>query len=233
MKPNFQRKAALTAGISLLVMVVAAGFSFGFVYSELVVPGVGKATFDNLSQNTGLFAAGVGGWILIFILDLIVSIALYRFFKTVHRVRSLITAAIRIIYSLVLAVAIFYLWKALELSISATTPSESAYISLMDYLNQFEQIWSNGLIIFGLHLVGLGILAWRAEFIHKIWGVLLLLAGVCYTFVHIGRLFPKFVSTVDLIEPYLVIPMTVGELGFAIWLIAKGGKSNREVEGAN
>jgi D-3-phosphoglycerate dehydrogenase len=40
-------------------------------------------------------------------------------------------------------------------------------------------------------------------------------------------------STVDLIEPYLVIPMTVGELGFAIWLIAKGGKSNREVEGAN
>ncbi|MFZ6052580.1 DUF4386 domain-containing protein [Halocola ammonii] len=224
MKLTSQRKSALTAGLSLIVMALAAGFSFGFVYNELVDPEDAKATFDNLSLNTGLFAASVGSWILIFILDLIVSIALLRFFKPVHRVGSIITAGIRIIYSIVLAVAIFHLWKALELSVSATRPSELANNSVMGFLNQFELIWSNGLIIFGIHLIGLGLLVWRAELIHKIWGVLLLLAGVSYTFVHTGRLFPEFTSTVDLIEPYLVIPMTVGELGFAIWLIVRGGK---------
>lgn len=224
MKLTSQRKSALTAGLSLLVMAVAAGFSFGFVYNDLVVPGDAKATFDNLSLNTGLFAASVGGWVLIFLLDLIVSFALLRFFKPVHRIGSTVTAGIRIVYSIVLAVAIFHLWKALELSISATTPSDMTYSYLMSYLNQFELIWSNGLIIFGLHLIGLGLLAWRDELIHKIWGVLLLLAGVSYTFVHTGRMFPEFTTTVDLIEPYLVIPMTVGELGFAIWLIVRGGK---------
>ncbi|MDZ7849244.1 MAG: hypothetical protein U5L96_22385 [Owenweeksia sp.] len=44
MKLTSQRKAALVAGISLLVMALAAIFSYGLVYQELVIPGDGKST---------------------------------------------------------------------------------------------------------------------------------------------------------------------------------------------
>lgn len=50
-----QRKSALTAGISLIIMTLASFFSYGFVHGTLVVQGDASATFINIVSSNNLF----------------------------------------------------------------------------------------------------------------------------------------------------------------------------------
>ena len=97
---------AVIAGVSLLLMAITAGFSFGYAHSLIVQPDDAIATLQNLLNSKGLFQAEILGWCLILILDVIVAWALYHFFKSVSKPISAFTAWIRIIYSIILGMAI-------------------------------------------------------------------------------------------------------------------------------
>jgi len=71
-----QRAQAIVAGISLIIMALSAAFSYGYILSGMVVQGDPAATFEQLTTKNTLFKAGLGGWLLIFLTDLIVAIAL-------------------------------------------------------------------------------------------------------------------------------------------------------------
>lgn len=94
----------------------------------------------------------------------------------------------------------------------------------------FRNLWSLGLIVFGLHLLGLAYLSILNDRMPNFFGVLLIIAGFGYLLVHILRLVPAIpVDTVDLIESILMLPMALGEILLAIWLIIKGGNYNRSL----
>ena len=156
MKPT--RKSALVAGIALLVMAVAAGFTYGYIHNTLVVPGNSEATLNNLESHQFLFTLEILGWIFILLCDVVVAWALYVFFRNENRRLSLFTAATRIIYSAILGAAIYYL-----IQVNGT---ESVNI-VMSYLHNFENTWSLGLIIFGFHLFLLGALVLKSKRIHN------------------------------------------------------------------
>ena len=52
-------------------------------------------------------------------------------------------------------------------------------------------------------------------------GVLVLLAGISYSMLPLLKVLPLSEGTLSVIEIVLAIPMTVGELGFAFWLLFK------------
>ena len=214
-----EKIAGLVAGISLIVMAVAAGFSYGFVQNQLVSESA-EVTMQNLIENKSLFLAGLAGWIVIFITDLIVSGALYIFFKTTSERISLITSFVRILYTLVLGVAIFQLFAIIpELS------KTEAVIEINSYYSSFENIWSVGLIIFGLHLLGLGYLSIKSQNIPGFFGYLLYIAGISYVLIHTAKQFVLFSQPViDSAESILALPMALGEILLAIWFIYKGLK---------
>lgn len=54
---SYQRKSALIAGTSLIIMALAAFFSYGFVHRSLVVQGDASATFHKIKSSTMLFKA--------------------------------------------------------------------------------------------------------------------------------------------------------------------------------
>ena len=224
-----QRRLALIAGISLLLMAIVAGFSYGYVHSSLVNPDDAQVTFENISAAQGLFTSEILGWTIIFFLDAIVAWALYLFFASTSKAISFVSSFLRVVYTLVLGVAIFNLPKVLQLINYqlADVGMDDTTSEVLHYLNSFDSTWSNGLIIFGLHLVVLGYLAYKAEYGSKIWGVLLILAGVSYTYVSgLNALAPELAESMATLETILAIPMTVGELGFAVWLLIKGGKGS-------
>lgn len=74
-----ERKFALFAGTSLLIMAFTAFFSYGFVHGNLVVPSNASTTLHNIQTSSSLFKAEIFGWIIIFITDIIASWALYFF----------------------------------------------------------------------------------------------------------------------------------------------------------
>ena len=54
------------------------------------------------------------------------------------------------------------------------------YVQVMLSINTFRDGWAIGFVFFGLHLVLLGYLAFKSGYIPKIFGVLLILAGLGY-----------------------------------------------------
>lgn len=225
--PISPRKAAIVAGVSLLLMAVAAGFAYGYVYSELIVPGDPEATIGNLRASGSLFRAGVAGWIIIFILDAIVAWMLFLFLRKVDFGYALLIAWLRLVYTAILGGAIvnfIFILKLLKGGVSFAP--ELAPLQVMFHLRSFEEKWSMGLIIFGLHLLMLGYLALRSKIAHAFWGILLVVAGICYLFVHGAQfLHLDLAGQLPMVETALSLPMALGELGFAIWLIVRGGRN--------
>jgi hypothetical protein len=212
-------KYAFTAGISLILMALSAGFAFGYAHSQLLAPNDATATLENLLNSKPLLTAEILAWWLILALDVIVAWALYHFFKNVNKPISALTAWIRVVYSIILGIAISHLvLVCYHISASNETSAET----VMSHMQAFETIWSLGLIVFGFHLIGLGWLALKSKL--QFWGVLLFVAGFSYTFIHLLKQFPSAESLTANAEMVLSIPMAFAEIGLAVWLLVRGRK---------
>jgi hypothetical protein len=187
MKQN-QRKMALLAGISLLVMAVSAGFSYGYVYNHFLVADDPVATFEQLKTMRSLYLAGLGAWLVIFVTDLLVTWSLYVFFKDVNRKMSMLTALMRLGYTFMLGIALTKLISILPL-IQGPGEGNTEMVAgqVFSYLQSFERTWSIGLVIFGLHLLGLGYLSLQFRPVPRLFAYLLLLAGLCYIVIHSAK----------------------------------------------
>ncbi|WP_258099148.1 DUF4386 domain-containing protein [Marinoscillum pacificum] len=215
------RKYAIIAGAALMLMAVAAGYAYAFVYSSLIIADDTQQTITNLQQETGMFRNGIIAWGWIFLLDIIVAWSCYKFFQDTNKGLSMMTAIARTVYTIFLGVGILQLVKVMVL-LPASDPQE-----IMFALRSFEVIWSLGLIIFGVHLIGLGKLVLTADFIANIFGWLLLFSGFCYLGIHSAKaVLPSMEEGIAKLEMILSLPMAIGELGFGVWLLIKGGKNN-------
>lgn len=224
--PLSLRQLALLAGGALLLMAAAAGFSYGYVHGSLIVTDDPVATFDKLAKAEGLFRLGILGWLLILVLDVGVAWALYLYMRPVQAGPALLMGWLRLAYAAVLGVAIMPLLTAAQLlGLHSTLAPEVLGQQVMTQLATFESTWSLGLIVFGLHLLVLGYLALRARHIHQAFGWLLLLAGLGYVFVHVAKLLsPGEAAWLATTEQVLSVPMALGELAFAVWLLIRGGR---------
>lgn len=218
-----EKQQGIIAGIALLIMASVAGFSFGYAHNSLMVNSP-ETTLNNLIVNKSLFYAELLGWSIIFITDFIVAIALYFCFRRTLKQVSTITALIRIIYTLVLGIAIVQLFKIIPTLSLANPLSEKINVSeTVSHIQSFEKLWSVGLIIFGLHLIGLGYLSVKSKSVPKFLGYLLYFGGISYTFLNGFRHLALFeVQTLNSIENILALPMALSEILLAFWLIYDG-----------
>ncbi|MBD2870348.1 DUF4386 domain-containing protein [Paenibacillus arenilitoris] len=228
---NELRNAALAAGIALIIMTLAAFFSYGYVHGSLVAEGDAAATVRNIASSGMLFHAEILGWLVILICDIIVAWAFSIYLKPVHRSLSLLCAWLRLIYTAILAIAVSHLLLASLLANGTDALSlmetDRLAAQVMLELAAFDLIWSVGLIVFGAHLLLAGWLALRSGEIPKLLGVLLLIASIGYMIIHLGSAFlPQYGRFVTVFEYALAVPMTAGELGFGLWLLFKGGKAS-------
>ncbi|MCW0483055.1 DUF4386 domain-containing protein [Gaoshiqia sediminis] len=220
---NKEKKQGIIAGISLVIMAIVAGFSFGYAHNNLVTDSP-ENTLNNLIANKSLFFAELSGWSLILITDLIVAIALYFFFSKTSKQISTLTASIRIIYTLILGIAIVQLFKIIPILSSGNPISDELTISeTASHIQLFEKLWSIGLIIFGLHLIGLGYLSVKSKSVPGLLGYLLYFGGISYTFLHSSRRLSLFNTNIlDSVENILALPMALAEILLAFWLIYNG-----------
>ncbi|MEK5182630.1 DUF4386 domain-containing protein [Paenibacillus odorifer] len=229
-----QRKSALTAGISLIIMTIASFFSYGFVHGTLVVQGDASATFINIVSSNNLFKGEILGWIIIMIADILVAWAFYVFLETVNQNLSLLGAWLRLTYSAILAISILTLIFVLLLTGNtngfSTLTIEQTQAFMMLFLDAFQFIWSMGLVVFGGHLLIVGYVALKSDVIPKVISILLLLASIGYIIIHLSKMFlPQYEAVITTLNFIFTIPMIVGELGFGIWLLLRGGKIPKSV----
>ncbi|WP_438445123.1 DUF4386 domain-containing protein [Gorillibacterium sp. sgz5001074] len=224
-----QRTAARTAGISLIVMALAAFFSYGYAHGTLVNFEDADATMNRLISSSMLFKAEIVGWLIVLICDILVAWAFYVFLKPYHHYLSLLGAWFRLIYTAILGAAILNLLNALILTGQANIPflleAPQQQAQVMTALAAFESTWSFGLIIFGGHLLITGLVAYKADPIPRWISIFLLIAAFGYMFTHlISIVYAQENKALEMFTMILTMPMTVGELGFGLWLLFRGGK---------
>ncbi|MGV8964495.1 MAG: DUF4386 domain-containing protein [Candidatus Saccharimonadaceae bacterium] len=227
------RTAALTAGFGSIFTALVAGFSFGFVRTSLIIPGDATATVNNIMASGILFRAGIFGWLIIIILDILVAWSLYVFFRPVNRSVSLLAGWLGLAAATISGIAQLNIIIVLSLLSGANylkvfEPAQLYALSLL-FLNAFDKIWAIGLFVFGCHLFFRGFLAFRSGFIPRIFGVLLLIASLCYLVSTSANIllpnYENYKATVDMI---ISGPLAIGELSLAFWLIFRGGKIQKE-----
>ncbi len=214
------RQAALTAGISLLIMSLVTPFAEFLVFPKLIAPNDIEQTVRNIGAHRGLFLGGLLGYLISFICDVVVAWALYVLLAPVGKSLSLLAAWFRVVYAAMALSSLLKLVTAFRLSTAydyAFGPQLlHAEVDLL--LRSFRYEWATSLLVFEIHLALLGYLVYRSGFIPKVIGILLALNSLGWL--------------VDSLKPYLYpgadlkfISITwLGEMVFMLWLLVKGWK---------
>ena len=191
------RRAALAAGVALLVMAVLAPFTILGVIDHVVAG-------EEPAEGTA-FRLAVAGVLVIALLDLVIAAALWRLFLPVDRRLAALAGGARAAYGVVYLVAIGFL-----------ATGDAANVA------RYQEIWDLGLLLFGVHLVLVGVLCWRSGVVPRLVGVLVAVAGAAYAVDSVGVL---------LSESYdadLAAYLFVGEVVLMLWLLWWGlGVSRR------
>ncbi|WP_340818234.1 DUF4386 domain-containing protein [Methanolobus sp. WCC4] len=214
-----QRKAALVAGSGLLAMTIFAIIAYYLILPGIIIPGNAAETAKNIMANEGLFRISIFCFIVVAILDVLVAWAFYVFLRPVNRSISLLMAWFRLVYASVLVFCLVFLVIALllleENFYLTAFGTEQLYAQMMLFIDAFNEGWAVGFIFFGLHLVLLGYLIFRSDYIPKILGILVMLAGLSYLIDYLGRvLLPDLGLEVSTLFGW-------GELLFMLWLLLK------------
>jgi hypothetical protein len=215
-------QAALIAGLGLLIMAFAAPVAEFVVYPRLFIPGKIEETAQNIVANQALFLVGMFAYLITFVCDVLVAWALYILLIPVNRSLSLLTAWFRLVYTVIALLGVLKLATVFRI---VTTPDYRtavskdqlhAQVQLLLRSSQYE--WSIGVVLFGIHLGLLGYLVYRSDYIPRMLGILLAIAGVGYPIYYLS---PYLYPNTDL--GFIMITF-FGELVFMLWLLVRGWK---------
>lgn len=203
-----ERNLALIAGISLVIMTITAGFAYGFALKNLIVTGNEASTSFKIAANMSLFYEALVGFSIAAILDVVVAVTLFQLFKGVDKNLSLEMFWSRVVYATVFCLALLYL--------------------AMQRIDSFHRVWAFGLLIFGFHLWVLGRLVAKSGVVPKITSVLLEIGAMGYVVQNLGVLLvSNYQNYRAAFENVLAVPMALGELSLAFWLLFRGGKQKQ------
>ncbi len=212
-----QRDKALAISIALLSMAVLAVLAFGLVmpmFNTLM------STSDLRSLMLGQEDAYAGMLVLIgliIVLDILLSVLIADFFKTINKKLAFYTGLLRFLYSGLFGLALCFL-------LSGFFTNEIHAADFWINMKRFYWLWNLSLgFLFGPHLVLTAYLMKQYKIIPVfVWG-LTAFAGLAYIIVHLLKIFVPQWPTLELIEMILILPMALGELLLAFWVLIKVG----------
>jgi len=213
------RKAALFAGFGLMIMTIFAISALYFVFPQLIAPGDTVTTVNNIMADQSLFSIGIASLVMVAIFDLVVAKSLYIFLKPVSQRLSLLAVGFRVVYTVLLCIALLNYVDVLQLLDKADASEISTLQnSVMQSISAFDYGWSIGLVFFSLHLMLIGYLFLKSDYVPKLLAVVMLVVGLAYLIDNIRIL---FIPDYNLgIATYL----GWGELFLMSWLLTSGGK---------
>jgi hypothetical protein len=219
------RQAAVIAGLGYLIV-----FIFGFANirrEKLTVRGDAATTASNIVASESRFRAGTASWIVVLVADVVVAWALYVFLKPVSESLSLLTAWVRLVYVAIAAIAVVNLLSAVGLLTDADESegfrADQRNAQAMLFLRSYDFGFNVGFVFFGLHILGLGYLIVRSDYIPRVLGVLLIVASVAYLIDSFACFLSSSYGSNEAHSLVFAIPAIISELSLTVWLLIWGG----------
>ena len=215
------RTAARWAGGGYVAIFVLAIFANFLAVGRVLDPSDATATATALAEHETTFRLGVVAFLAIFLLDIAIAWALYALFRDVQRDLALVSAWFRLSYTVMLGVALVFLYVALELVGSSDAGASDASVLLA--LQAFDFVWVAGLAAFGVHLVLLGRLLLISDRAPRVVGWLLAAAGTAYAVDAVAHIaLADYQQYAEVFLVLVAVPSVVGELSLAVWLLLVG-----------
>ena len=205
-----QRKAARVAGLGFLILFIAGAFLFFILNSTLErgIPGdAAVIAAKNIKTNGLLFGIVVIIILIMITCNMVVALAFYVLLKPTYNDLALLATVIRFIYAIVFAINMVLLF---------VEPSLFSYLFLV------------GQIIYALHMLLLGYLVFKSDYIPRILGILLIIGG------SVGYLIE--VLTYFILQEYLwiaslgIVVAVIAEILLACWFLLKAAKISEMIE---
>lgn len=221
-------RAVKMAGIAYLIMILIAPFSYGYVYSGLIIPGDAASSIANVTDKSILFRIGITGFVIVILADVVVAVGLYRFLSPVNKPLALMAASFRLIYVAIFAVALNSLFDVLYLvtdgvKLLGEDNISIAQAELLRLVHHFDYGWLIGLVFFACHLFLVGNLIIKANYVPNLLGGLVVLAALGYltdSFAHF--LMPNYDAYREIFNFTALVAAAIGELALCLWLLIKG-----------
>jgi hypothetical protein len=218
------QRYARIGGVLYLAIIVLGLFGEAIVRGSLVVPGDATATANAISASESLWRAGIAGDLLMHVLDLPVILVLYVLLRPVSEALALLATFFNLIQTAVLATNKLNLLAPILLlgdgnGLGALAPEQLHALSYLA-IKAHSYGFGVGLVFFGFACLVRGYLVFKSGYFPKVFGPLLVLAGLSYLVNSFALLLAPAVASV--LFPYILMPAFVGELCFALWLTFKG-----------
>lgn len=214
---------ARIGGLLYLVIIVAGFSSEFFLRGKMIVAGDNSATANNIMASPGLWRIGIALEYFCIICTLILATVYYFLLKPVHKELNLLAAFFRLVSITVQAVALLHLIEALfpvKKELFAVFTADQLYTMTNFAIRSHSYGYSISLLLLGCCFLIHGYLIFKSEFLPKILGILIQIAGIGYMtngFTHI--LEPSLTAWTF---PIIILPVLVAETSLSIWLLVKG-----------
>lgn len=217
------RRAALVAGIGLVILVISVVSAEYLFLPKLLVPGNATDTAQTIDANRPLFLAMFFLYLISFIGDLVVAWALYVFLKPVNKSISLLAGWCRLVYAVIVVAALLNLLTTWHLLSGAdyldAFGTDQLHAQILHSVNTFRYEWDLAFPFFSLHLGLLAYLIVRSNYVPSFLGILLALegGGLVVEYVLKPFFFPSF-------DTDLLMVTFFGELVLMVWLLIWGSR---------
>ena len=219
------RQAALVAGLAYLLNPVT--FAELYAMPRLEVSGDAVQTVANLTAHPHLFAAALLSYLGSALGDVILGWSLYALLAPVNRAIALLGSLFQWIYAAAWLAAIAdlgALYRLVAIPQYATQVDAAALASqALLLLAGFHAGWGLSLVLFGLHLVVIGVLIARSSYVPRWIGWLLGLVGLAWI---VNSLAIYLYPQADL---GFLNAVFGGELVFMVWLLGWGWRVREPV----
>ena len=221
------KKTARFAGLLYLLLVITGVYGIFYVSTQVIVLDDTVTTAQNILANEFLFRTGIINDIISNTIFLFLVLTLYRLFKQVNEHQAKLMVALVVVQ--IPAVFIMEAFNFTSLMIfkgeilktfQLTQRQDLAmlFLNINDYgMVALEVFW-------GLWLIPFGHLVYKSGFIPRIFGILLIIAGIAYIVdSFVSLLLPGYRAFVN--QPALLL-VAIGEISITLWFLIKGIKNN-------
>jgi|APSaa5957512622_1039677.scaffolds.fasta_scaffold06120_7 hypothetical protein len=209
-----KKQSLLLLRILYPVWLVVGLFTYEYLPSIFMVAGDAAATAVGIAANEMLFRVAVAGSLLVQLIHIAVVLVLVQLFKDVDKVQTKLLIVVGLIGVPIAMVATVFKGAALFL---LSKPEQMMFWLDMNLLGI-----TVASIFWGLWLLPQGVLILKSGWFPKVFGYLMILAGVSYTvmaFVEI--LFPSMTTVISILSA-----ITMGEVMFMAWVMFMGARLN-------
>jgi hypothetical protein len=211
-------------GVLYLVIIAAGIFAELFVRGKLVVPGNATATANNIMTHEMLWRISIATDLLMHVCDVPLMLIFYVLLKPVNKNLALLALLFNLIQTAVLVANKLNLLTSLfaiagGANLKTFEPNQLNALGYL-YIHLHEYGFGVGLIFFGCTCLVLGYLIFKSDYLPRVFGVLMQIAGLCY----LANSFALIIdpALANRMFPVVLLPPFIAELSLCLWLLVKG-----------